>query len=216
MYFKYNGVDDYQLKNINLEILPKSKVGIYGRKNSGKTTFVNIVSGLLEPTMGDIKYNGYSIKELNPESLHSVIGYASADNYLFEGTIMENITLGRENVTIDDVNRVIKGLNLEEFIESNKQGLNTVISPTLNYLPSNITIKLLLARATVINPLLLIIDEIFDQIVPEDIDVLIEFLTNKENRWTLIAVTKNKKVLQSLDEVYLFDNGRIINHGTFN
>ncbi|RMG79895.1 MAG: ATP-binding cassette domain-containing protein, partial [Bacteroidetes bacterium] len=140
MYFKYTNADDYQLKNINLEILPKTKVGIYGRKNSGKTTFVNIVSGLLEPTMGDIKYNDYSVKELNPESLHSVIGYASADNYLFEGSIIENITMGRANITIDDVNRVVKGLNLEDFVEANKKGLNTMIYPTLNYLPSDITI----------------------------------------------------------------------------
>jgi ABC-type bacteriocin/lantibiotic exporter with double-glycine peptidase domain len=209
LFYKYPNTVNFQLHDINTTIHPKQIVGIYGSKNSGKTTFVNILSGLLTPTQGDILYNNFSIKELNPESLHKLIGYCSAENLLFEGTILDNITLGRENIKIEDVNTVIYKLNLSEYIENCKEGLQTIIKPNINEIPYNIIVKILLARATVIKPRLLIIDEIFDHIVPEDIHEIIEFLTNRDNPWTLVLVSKSTKMLSKTDKIIWLEKGEI-------
>tara|TARA_Y100000589_G_scaffold246893_1_gene234734 strand:- start:49287 stop:50984 length:1698 start_codon:yes stop_codon:yes gene_type:complete len=209
LYYQYPNTTSFQLYEINTTINPNEIVGIYGSKNSGKTTFVNILSGLLTPTQGDILYNNYSVKEINPESLHKLIGYCSAENLLFEGTILDNITLGRENIKIEDVNTVVNKLNLSDFIENCKNGLHTVIKPNINEVPYNIIVKILLARATVINPRLLIIDEIFDHIVPEDINEIIAFLTDKSNPWTLVLVSKAPKMLSKADKIIWLEKGEI-------
>ena len=124
--FKYPGNVANTLSEINLEILYESKVGIIGSSGAGKSTFINLLLGLLKPTKGNILVDGKSIEE-NLKNWQSTIGYVPQDIYLLDDTIKNNITFNEETVDDNQLKKILKLARLNQFIESLPDGLETYI-----------------------------------------------------------------------------------------
>jgi ABC-type bacteriocin/lantibiotic exporter with double-glycine peptidase domain len=214
--FKYPSQTDNTLKNISLLIRPGERVAITGKNSSGKTTLLHVISGLYKVHGGTITYNDLPDGNININSLRSIIGDYLEGGLLFEGSVLENITMGRPNIPFDNVVWAIEKLHLSEFIKNLPEGFNTIIDPQGKRLSLTVTEKLLLARSVVSKPRLLIIEDTFEHFNFEEKTSIIQFLTHEHRPWTLITVTNDSYFASQSDKIFVLNNGIITHTGTFN
>lgn len=208
--FRYpnnNGINT--LDNFNLTIQKGERLFITGPNSSGKSTLLHLVAGLYDANEGNVSYNGLSKGNLEQESLRSVIGDCLSQEQLFEGSLIDNITMGKTGVSFEDVKWAVSNLGLNDFVKSMPEGYNTLIQPQGKSLPRSIVQKLLIARSIAFRPKLLVLEDTFEHIDITDRIRIINFLTSKENQWTLIAVSTDKFLAQKSDKVALMKAGRI-------
>ncbi|MDR2696312.1 MAG: type I secretion system permease/ATPase, partial [Deltaproteobacteria bacterium] len=125
--FKYPNSERFAMQNVNMHIAPGEKVGIIGRMGSGKTTLGRLSLGLYQPTEGAVKLGGVDIRQLDPATLRSRIGYVSQDNYLFYGTVRENIAFGRTNVDDRMILRAATIAGVTDFIRAHPAGFGMMV-----------------------------------------------------------------------------------------
>lgn len=213
--FKYPHSNSYTLQNINISIKPNDNVVIAGRNSSGKSTLVQIIAGLYDVQKGNVAYNDLSFGSLNLESLRSVIGANLNQEDLFYGSVMENIMVGREKATQDNVTWAIEKVGLTSFISSLPKGYNTMILPNGKSLPKSVIQKLLIARSIVDKPKLVLLEYSFEHLSYTDKMRIMEFLFDKENGWTIVAVSKDVDLMKHSDKVMVMDDGRIVDEGSY-
>ena len=126
--FTYDGKKSFRLEGINFSINPGSKIGIIGKSGSGKSTFINLLTGLLKPDNGSILADGININQ-NIKKWQSLISYVPQDIYLLDDTIKKNIAIGEHDEKIDEtrVKLAIKSSELTEYVEGLPDGLNTLV-----------------------------------------------------------------------------------------
>ena len=139
---------------------------------------------------------------LNPEKLRGNIGDCLMDELLFEGTIFENISMGRERATFENVTWAVENLGLDDFIKDLPKGYNTVIDPQGKQFAKGIVDKLILARSIADKPKLLLIKDAFRSMIGEDRERIMNFLTSKENGWTIVIATRDESLRSKVDKVY--------------
>ena len=203
------------LKKVSLSVKANENVVIAGKNSSGKSTLIQVIAGLYDIQGGNIAYNNLSLGSLNIESLRSVIGSNLGDEDLFYGTILENIKVGREKADHDNIKWAIEKVGLTKFIGALPDGYNTVILPNGKSLPKSIVQKLLIARCIADRPQLVLLEYSFEHLSYTDKMRIMEFLYEKENNWTIIAVTKDQDLMKHSDKVIVMDNGAVIDHGTY-
>lgn len=199
------------LKNINLEIHPGEKICITGHNGSGKTSLLYIISGLTEPNSGQIFINDVSLNQINLNHYRSHLGFSITGSNPFEGTIRENITFNNPEISEEDLQWAIEKTRLSEFIRSLPQGLETFINPEGRQLSYTISKKIILARAVVHKPSLLILKDPLDQMDEVETKHLQNFLFHKENSWSLLIVSKNERWKKLSDRVVELEQGSIKN-----
>jgi ABC-type bacteriocin/lantibiotic exporter with double-glycine peptidase domain len=195
------------LNDINFHFQSGKKYVITGNNGSGKSTLLHLISGLYKPTAGNISINGHSFQCYKYNDLNSVVGNGLKEETLFEGTLMENITLGRKDISINDVELVLEKLFLKEYVTSIPKGLFTPVEPLGRKLPRSIIQKILLARALVNNPRFLSIEYNLDAIEIGERMKIQSFLFNKKNDWTLIMISNDEQVMKEADVVINMNNG---------
>lgn len=209
--YKYPGEDKFALQDINLTIHPKEKILIMGKNDSGKSTLLYIMAGLASPTTGSVVLDGVPAKNYKYNQLRSQIGAFLRDENLFEGTLLENITLGRKNATFENVKWAVKSLGLNRLIEKLPDGYNTRILPQGKQFSKSTVAKLLIVRAIATKPNILLFENSFSLFTEEDKTMIADFLLNPEHNWTvLISSTKpieNKQISRMIE----LDAGKIIN-----
>lgn len=209
--YKYPGEDKFALQDINLTIHPKEKILIMGKNDSGKSTLLYIMAGLASPTTGSVVLDGVPAKNYKYNQLRSQIGALLRDENLFEGTLLENITLGRKNATFENVKWAVKSLGLNRLIEKLPDGYNTRILPQGKQFSKSTVAKLLIVRAIATKPNILLFENSFSLFTEEDKTMIADFLLNPEHNWTvLISSTKpieNKQISRMIE----LDAGKIIN-----
>lgn len=213
--FKYPNNNKETLKDLTLSINEGDKVAITGANGSGKSSLLKVILGLYDVSSGSIAYNGYPIGNIDVRSLRSITGDAMSYEQLFEGSVLENITLGRKDVSMENVRWAVEALGLAEFIKSLPEGYNTMIESPGNKISNSDLKKLLLARSIVDKPKLLIIEDTL-----EDIDVLhrnkiIDFLTSTENEWSFITISSDPYLLQKVNRIILMQDGSVLKEGGF-
>ncbi len=214
--FRYpDNKDVLTLNEFNLEIEEGERIFITGPNGSGKSTLMHIIAGLYDPNEGNISYNDLPIGNLHKESLRSIIGDCLSDEQLFEGSILDNITMGKPEVSFDDVKWAFSNLGLNNFIQRLDHGYDTLIQPQGQTLPRSIVQKLLIARSVVFKPKLLVLEDTFEHIDIDERIRIIDFLTDKSNKWTLIAVSTDKYLAQKSDKIALMQNGKIVEIGNY-
>jgi ABC-type bacteriocin/lantibiotic exporter with double-glycine peptidase domain len=207
--FRYPGYYKETLSHLNLSIESGARLGIIGRNGSGKSTLLQIISGLYEVNFGNLLYNGLPKSNIGYNSFRSLIGVHITDDDLFEGTLEENISMKRPGIDFKALNETCNALFLSDFIKSLPDGFKTQINPKGNKLPKNITQKLLLARAIIANPKLLILETKFENLDTHEKKQIVDYLVDKDKPWTLIAGTTDNYFLNSVDKVALMENGGI-------
>jgi ABC-type bacteriocin/lantibiotic exporter with double-glycine peptidase domain len=203
------------LENVSLSIKANENVVIAGKNSSGKSTLIQVIAGLYDIQGGNIAYNNLSFGSLNVESLRSVIGSNLDSEDLFFGTVLENIKVGREKATQENIKWAIEKVGLTKFISSMPEGYNTVILPNGQSLPKSIVQKLLIARSIVDRPQLVLLEYSFEHLSYTDKMNIMEFLYDKSNKWTIVAVTKDHDLMKSADKVMIMEDGKITNQGTY-
>lgn len=210
--FSYPDNKQPVLKDISLEIKSGERLLISGSNGAGKSSLLQIIAGLYQVQEGTVSYNNLSIKNLQLDSLRSVIGDSLSYELLFNGSLKDNITMGRPAATFDNLKWAIRNLNLEESINALPNGLDTHIDPEGKKLPKSFVQKLLLARSIVDKPRLLILEDAFNYIDVSERKKLFGFITDRSNPWTLVAVSSDDSLAAKCDYAVVLSNGRIINN----
>lgn len=216
VYFQYPNHPTQTLKNLNLVIKEGDQILVIGKNGSGKTTLMHIIASLYDIQQGQIVYHGLPKANINMTSIRSVIGNCMNQGLLFNGTILENVTMGRDDCNFAQAKWAIDNLGLKDFIKTMPQGFNTVIDPQGKKLSMSITEKLLLARSIANKPKLLLIEDAFEHIDESERKQIIDFLTDPIHGWTIVATSADKYYAQKTDRILLIDDGSIVKEGTFN
>ncbi|MDN5199755.1 ATP-binding cassette domain-containing protein [Fulvivirgaceae bacterium BMA10] len=214
--FSYPGQTLKILNKLSLAIENGERLTITGDNNSGKSTLLKILAGLYDVQQGNISYNDLPKGNLDPASLRELIGGAYSDQEtLFEGTILENITLGRKTASFKNVQWVIENIGLSSWIKSLPHGYETELEPRGKNVAGSIAQKLLLARSIVHKPKILIIEDTFHRINVKDRKQIIDFLMNRENQWTVVMISNDPYVARSSDRVALMKSGEVVQIGSY-
>lgn len=213
--FHYPHSKRLTLEGITISIKANENVVIAGKNSSGKSTLIQIIAGLYDVQKGNVSYNNLSLGSLNLESLRSVIGANLNQEDLFFGSIMENIVMGRERASQENVRWAIDKVGLTQYLSSLPEGYNTMILPNGKSLPKSIIQKLLIARSIVDKPRLVLLEYSFEHLSYTDKMKIMEFLFDESNNWTIVAVSKDKDLMKNSDKVMIMEDGKITDQGTY-
>ena len=192
IYFQgFNGKNI--INGIDLNIAPGDKILLRGRNGAGKSTLLKLISGLFQPTGGEIYVNDISLKSLKLNHYRSLLGQSLSEESPFEGTLLDNITFGDKNISQQDIRWAIEKTGLGGFVKQQPKGLNTIIHPEGMQIPYSVSRKIILARSIVRKPSLLILNDPLDQLDPDEEKKILDFLFSKENSWSIIVASKDKK-----------------------
>ncbi len=198
---------------IGLKIESGSRTSLVGVSGSGKTTLANLISGLYEPNEGNIFFNGSNITSINLNSLRENIALVSDYNEIFVGTVEDNITLGRKNITSADLERVKDMLELDSDLKQYPNGLKTQLLSEGRNISLGQRQRILMARAVISSPQLLILDEAFGGMDEMTKLKIIDKLFSKDRPWTILNISHDPEVVARTEFLYLLDKGKIIEQG---
>lgn len=198
------------LKNVNLNVENGEKICIAGFNGSGKTTLLHLVTGLYEPQRGTILYDGIPFGNLRIASVRSCIGKGLVQEEIFQGTIEENIRLGRPNTNREEMIQVAKDLDFFDYIQNLPRSFGSQIDPEGRIVPRSVARKILLARSLVIRPRLLVVEDVFGGLESGDRHHLIEYITSKEKPWTLLTISNDYAFAKECDRTIIMKEGTII------
>ncbi len=216
LFYSYPNEKKPTLKNISLEIKSEGTLCISGGSGAGKTTLTNIIAGIHQNFEGVMTYNGYSMRDLDATYIRDRIGKNVSEGDLFEGTILENILVGKPTSDITNALDAINQVGLQDSINKLKNGLNTEVLSGGKGFSSSFVNRLILARCLAKKPALLILNDFFNNFTKGERLKLIETLTNKEKNWTLIVVSNDPLVMASCDNVLFLEDGEMRAFGPFN
>lgn len=213
--FKYPNSPKYLLKDLNLTVEAGERLCICGPPASGKTTLIDIITGLNKSYEGIVTINGLSLKDLDLSNLRDKIAQNVSPDDIFEGTVLENITVGKPFESINDASMALKLVGLSDTVNELPQGLNTPVVSGGKGFSSTIISKLILARCLAKSPELLVLNDFFTGFSKEDKLQLIELLVKRENPWTLLAISNDPIIMAACDKVAVLKEGKILLKGTF-
>ena len=209
--FKYPGQEKNLLNDLSLTIKAGESIGISGKNGVGKSTLINLLSGFLEPDSGTIKLDGYPLEKYHAEYLRSQIGIVPQNGVLVEGTILENMTLYREDEATEDAIGLSKLLGLEEIVARLPNGLDTFIGgAAMNNLPEGVKQKIIMVRSLIGHPQIILFDDAnanFD--VKNDQRLLHVIKLMQQQKRTLIIVSHRPSFLRICNKQYRLENGRL-------
>ncbi|WP_296316951.1 peptidase domain-containing ABC transporter [Winogradskyella sp. UBA3174] len=198
------------LKNISLIIKDKSRVLIQGESGAGKSSLIRLISGVIRPTEGNIFLNDTNFSNICLNEYRAALGLDLADVTPFEGTVKDNITFGDPDISQDQIDEVIINTRLSKFIKESEKGLNTIIHPEARQTSYTVAKKIILARAIIKQPKLLILEDPLEHFERKEALELIEFLTDASRPWTLIVVSFNQDWMSNCTETITLKEGQII------
>ncbi len=179
------------LKDISLQISQGDRIHLDGTSGSGKTTLLKLLSGLNAPTSGRLYVNNTSIEGVWTNRYRSGIGQVLPEQQPFEGSILDNITLGDETITRDRLHEVLENIGLFHFIKEQPNGLDTMLYPEGQQISYTISKRIVLARAIVNNPKFLLLKDPLEYFEPEEANRIIKYLTDEKQPWALIVSSRN-------------------------
>ena len=187
-------------EHFNLEVTPGEKIGIYADTTMAKTALARVLGGLESPTAGVIRYNGVDLRHLNLDSVNRFRGFIlDSQLSLFEGTLEENIVLGRDYIPYSDVRWALRFTELEEEVDALPHGLKThVRSAGTIFAPTHI-VRILVARAILGRPQLLIFEGILHNMHPAMRETILRRLCSKEEPWSVIFVSNDPNLTPHVD-----------------
>lgn len=213
LHFSYDATREI-LSEIDLEVESGQRASLVGASGAGKTTLASLVCGLQEPSHGTVEINGFDVRDLSLLSLRRQVGFVGDINEIFEGSIEENVGLGRPTVSHRDIRWALDAAQFTEDLVVLPNGINTMLVSGGRNLSRGQVQRLLIARAIAGRPNLLILDEAFTGIDEKTKLKIIDALFAKENRWTVFDISHDAEVVMRSDKVYVLSNRRISESGS--
>jgi ABC-type bacteriocin/lantibiotic exporter with double-glycine peptidase domain len=208
--FKFDFENENVLENIDLEINQGERIIIEGENGSGKTTLIRLLSGLLQPTNGHFIINDDTYNKVNTNDYRKHFGSILYGESLFEGTILENISFNQK-IENSILKWALDGVDLTSFIKTLPLGLETPISSDGKQLSSSNMQKILIARSIINQPRILFFENALDKTDTETAKKIIDFLLHEDQKWTIIAVSKNAHFKEKCSRIITLNEGKISN-----
>jgi ATP-binding cassette subfamily C protein LapB len=213
MTFSYKNQNFETLKNINLTIKQGEKVAILGRIGSGKSTLAKLIMNLYEPTSGSVLIDQTDIRQIDPVDLRKSIGCVPQEPFLFMGTIKDNITIGEQYVTDEEILEASKAAGVHEFLGKHESGYDLLVGERGEGLSGGERQAVTLARALITHPNIMILDEPTNSMDKQTENAFIKKMKNIISDQTVIMITHKMSILPLVDRVIVIDNGKIIADG---
>jgi ATP-binding cassette, subfamily B, bacterial HlyB/CyaB len=207
--FKYTGAAGPALDDVSFEVPKGTTLGIMGRSGSGKTTITRLLQRLHSDYSGLIKIDGIDVREYDVDHLRRSLGVVLQDNFLFSGTIRENITAGKIDATFDDVVRAARLAGAEEFIERLPRGYETYIYEGSPNLSGGQRQRLAIARALIVDPRILILDEATSALDADSEAIVNANISRIARGRTLIIISHRLSSLVSADAILVLEQGSV-------
>ena len=198
------------LDKINLHVTPTCTILLKGPAGSGKSTLLRLMAGILQPDSGQIFVNDVSLQGVNLNYFRSHIGQSMPEESPFEGTILENLTIGDKSITMDRIYWALDKTKLTSFVKEQPMGLNTILYPEGKQIPYTVGKKLVLARSILRKPKLLLLKDPLDHFKAEEAVEVMNFLTDPSNGWALVVVSENERWASKCGRVVHMEDGKII------
>ena len=211
--YKKNFKDEKNLvlKDISLEIKPNSKIGILGSSGSGKSTFIDLLMGMITPQKGEILIDGTNL-DLIKKNWYKIIGCVPQDVFILDQSLKRNIAFGlpENEIDLSKVNKAIEKANLIELKNSLKYGLDSLVGEKGSRLSGGQRQRIGIARALYNNPDILFFDEATNSLDPETEQKIIREIFNNQDNKTIIFVSHNQENLKFCDKIFRVEDKKII------
>ncbi|KAK2488631.1 hypothetical protein MC885_007996 [Smutsia gigantea] len=202
------------LKGLNLKVQSGQTVALVGNSGCGKSTTVQLLQRLYDPTEGMVSIDGQDIRTINVRYLREIIGVVSQEPVLFATTIAENIRYGRENVTMDEIKKAVKEANAYDFIMKLPNKFDTLVGERGAQLSGGQKQRIAIARALVRNPKILLLDEATSALDTESEAVVQEALDKAREGRTTIVIAHRLSTVRNADVIAGFDDGVLVEKGS--
>jgi subfamily B ATP-binding cassette protein MsbA len=210
----FSYADENVLKNFSLEI-PKGKtVALVGQSGSGKSTIANLLTRFYDVQEGTVKIDGIDIKDMTLHSLRDLMGLVTQDSILFNDTIKNNIRLGKQDATDEEIIAALKIANAYEFVKDLPNGIETNIGDAGGKLSGGQKQRLSIARAVLKNPPIMILDEATSALDTESEKFVQVALENMMQNRTSIVIAHRLSTIQKADKIVVMQKGEIVEQGT--
>jgi subfamily B ATP-binding cassette protein MsbA len=210
--FRYE--EENVLKDFTLEV-PKGKmVALVGQSGSGKSTIANLLTRFYDVQEGSIKVDNIDIKDMKMDSLRNLMGLVTQDSILFNDTIKNNILLGKQDATDEEIIEALKIANAYEFVKDLPNGIETNIGDAGNKLSGGQKQRLSIARAVLKNPPIMILDEATSALDTESEKLVQVALENMMQNRTSIVIAHRLSTIQKADTIVVMKKGKIVEQGT--
>ncbi|WP_324721195.1 ABC transporter ATP-binding protein [Salinimicrobium sp. HB62] len=209
--FRYE--DENVLKNFSITVPKGSTVALVGQSGSGKSTIANLVTRFYDVNEGAIKIDGIDIKDMTKRSLRNLMGLVTQDSILFNDTIRNNVSLGKEGATDEEIIDALKIANAWEFVKDQPQGLDTNIGDSGNKLSGGQKQRLSIARAVLKNPPIMILDEATSALDTESERLVQKALEKMMKNRTSIVIAHRLSTIQNADQIVVMQKGQIVEQG---
>ena len=204
------------LKNINIKINASETIAFVGNSGGGKTTFVNLIPRFYDIKEGEILIDGIDIRDLTLESLRHNVAVVFQDNFLFAGTIKENVLLGNPNATDEQVREALDMAYLTEFVDSLELGVNTEIGERGILLSGGQKQRVAIARAFLKNAPVVILDEATSALDNKSEVIVQKAIDNLMKNKTVFVIAHRLSTIQNADRIVVINQGQLVELGTHN
>ena len=213
VYFEYEpGVP--VLKNLNLNINKNETIALVGNSGGGKSTVVSLLPRFYDVTSGSIEFDGVDIRKFELNSLRNQISFVFQDNFLFSGTIKDNILMGNEHATDADIERVIKMAHLDEFTCTLENGLDTYVGERGTTLSGGQRQRVAIARAMLKDAPIVILDEATSALDNKSEAIVQKALDNLIQNKTVFIIAHRLSTIKNADRIAVINEGELVELGT--
>ena len=212
--FAYPDRKELALKNIDLLIEPGVRLGIVGKVGSGKTTLIQLLLRVYDPPSGHLFIDNVDIRKISLSSLRKDIGVVPQESILFSTSIRENIAFGNSEISEEEIIEIAKRCKIYEEIKEFPHGLDTIVGERGITLSGGQKQRIALARAILMNPRVLILDDAFSSVDTETEEAILQNLKEIMRNRTSIIISQRISSVKNLDFIIVLDEGEIVERGT--
>jgi subfamily B ATP-binding cassette protein HlyB/CyaB len=212
--FRYLPKGPLVLDSVSIDVFAGQSVGIVGRSGSGKSTLAKLLQCLYRPESGVIRIGGEDVTQVDPAWLRRQIGVVLQENYLFSGTIRDNIAIANPGASLEEVLRAAKLAGAHEFIAGLPEGYDTPVSEAGNSLSGGQKQRIAIARVLMLNPPVLVFDEATSYLDYESERVVMQNMAQISAGRSLILIAHRLSTVRSCDRIIVMDKGRVVETGT--
>ena len=211
--FRYPGGSSNALDKTSFTIQAGTVVGIVGRSGSGKTTLTKLIQGLYDIQEGLVRFDGLDAREIDLSHLRRQIGVVLQENFLFRGTIRDNLAMTKPDATIEEITAAAQAAGADEFIERMQKGYDTMLEENGSNLSGGQKQRLSIARSLLARPNILILDEAASALDPESEAIFIRNLSQIAVGRTVIMISHRLSTLVNSDIILVMQQGRLSDAG---
>ena len=206
--------DNFVLKDFNLEVKKNETIAIVGNSGGGKSTLVNLLPRFYDVTNGAIKIDGVDIRNFSLESLRKNIAFVFQDNFLFSGTIRENILMGKFYATDDEIKKAIQYAHLEEMLDEMPDGIDTIIGERGTTLSGGQRQRVAIARAMIKDSPIIVLDEATSALDNKSEAIVQKALDNLIKNKTVFIIAHRLSTIQNASRIAVINEGKLVEIGT--